>query len=144
MRAASLAIVKLRADQVAEFRFHHAIMPVRVIHNLLRDLDILLERLVARVNHHARETLVNALFAQLERVAVVQMHRDGNRGQADRRLDQFFKVSRMGMLFTLNAPSAYLPFNAFAKSSFVCVNGIGFSILICRFNQLDFPDSGES
>jgi len=43
----------------------------------LGDFDILLERLVAGVNHHAGETLVNALLAQLERVAVIQMDGDG-------------------------------------------------------------------
>ena len=29
------------------------------------------------------------------------------------------------MLFTLNAPSAYLPFSALVNSSLVCVSGIG-------------------
>jgi hypothetical protein len=34
------------------------------------------------------------------------------------------------MLFTLNAPSAYLPFNAFANKSRVCVSGIIFVLLL--------------
>ena len=98
MRAAFFAFVKLRADEMAEFGFHGRIIFVRVFHDFLGDLDIFLKRLVARVNHHAGETFVNALLAQLERVAVVQMNRDGHGGKADGRLDQFFQIGRMGVL----------------------------------------------
>ncbi len=98
MRAAFLAFVELRADQMAEFGFHRAIMFVGVFHDLLGDFDVLLERLVAGVNHHAGEPLVNALLAQLERVAVVEVDGDGDVGQADRRLDELLEINRVGVL----------------------------------------------
>jgi len=62
------------------------------------NLDVFVERLVAGVNHHAGKTFVNALFAQLEGVAVVQVDGDGDIGQADRRLDEFFEIDRVGIL----------------------------------------------
>ena len=98
MRAAFLAFVELRADEMAEFGFHGAIVFVGVFHDLFGDFDVLLERLVAGVNHHAGETFVNALFAQLERVAVVQMDGDGDVGQADGGLDEFLEIDRVGVL----------------------------------------------
>ena len=98
MRAAFLAFVELRADQMAEFGFHHAIVFVGVFHDFLGDFDVFLERLVAGVNHHAGETFVNALLAQFKRVAVVQMHGNGDGGQADGRLDEFFEINRIGVL----------------------------------------------
>ena len=96
--AAFLAVVVLRADQHAEFAFDHAIVLVRVIHDLFADLHVLLERFVAGVNHHAGEPFVNALLAQLKRVAVVQMDGDGDVGKADRRFDQFLEIDRIGVL----------------------------------------------
>ena len=45
--AAFLAVVVLRADEHAQFAFDHAIMFVRVFHDLFADFDIFLERLVA-------------------------------------------------------------------------------------------------
>jgi hypothetical protein len=98
MGAAFFAFVELRADQVAEFGFDGAIEFVGVFHDLAGDFDVLLERLVAGVNHHAGETFVNALFAQLEGVAVVQVDGDGDVGQADRRLDEFLEIDRVGVL----------------------------------------------
>ena len=65
---------------------------------LLADLDVLLERLVAGVNHHAGEPFVNALLAQLEGVAVVQVDGDGDVGQADGGLDEFLEINRVGVL----------------------------------------------
>jgi len=61
-----LAFVELRADQLAQFPFHHAIVLVGVINHALANLDILLERLVAGINHHARKTFIYAILAQLE------------------------------------------------------------------------------
>ena len=42
------------------------------------------------------------------------------------------------MLLTLNAPSAYLPFNALANSSLVCVSGISFHF-DCSYQPTRFP-----
>ena len=104
------------------------------------------------VDHDAGESFIDALLAQLEGVAVVQVHGDGDGGDADGGVDEFAEVDRVGvaagalgdleddggffllaglddglhssMLFTLNAPRAYLPWRAFAKSSWVGVSGI--------------------
>ena len=57
MSAAFLAFVELRADEMAEFGFHHAIVFVGVFHDFPGDFDVFLKRLVAGVNHHAGETL---------------------------------------------------------------------------------------
>ena len=97
-RAAFFAFVELRADQMAEFGFDGAIMFVGVFDDFFGDLDVLVERLVAGVNHHAGETFINALFAQFEGVAVVQVDGDGDVGQADRRLDEFLEIDRVGVL----------------------------------------------
>ena len=83
---------------MAEFGFDGAIMFVGVFHDLLGDFDVFLKRLVAGVNHHAGEPLINALFAQLKRVAVIQVDGDGDVGQADRRLDEFFEINRIRVL----------------------------------------------
>jgi len=96
--AASFTFIELRAHEVAEFGFHHAIVFVRVLHDLFCDFNVFLERLVARVNHHAGKPFINAILAQLERVAVVEMHRNRDGGQADSRLDEFLKINRIGVL----------------------------------------------
>ena len=83
---------------MAEFGFHGAVIFVRVFHDLFGDFDVLVERLVAGVNHDAGETFVNALLAQLERVAVVQMDGDGDVGQADGGLDELLEINRVGVL----------------------------------------------
>ena len=82
-RAAFFAFVELGADQMAEFAFHGAIMLVGIIHDLFADFDVFLERFVAGVNHHAGKTLVNAVLAQFEGIAVIEVDGDGDRGQAD-------------------------------------------------------------
>jgi len=96
--AAFFPFVELRADEVAEFGFHRGIEFVRVFHDFACDFSILLERLVAGVNHHAGETFINALFAEVEGVAVVQVDGDGDVGQADRRLDEFLEIDGVGVL----------------------------------------------
>ena len=69
-----------------------------ILDNFLGDFDVLVERLVGGVNHHAGKALVNALFAQLEGVAVVQVNSDGDVRDADRGLNEFFEVNRVGVL----------------------------------------------
>ena len=88
----------LRADEHAQFAFHHAVVLVGVFDDAAANLDVFLERFVAAVDHHAGEPLVDALLAQLEGIAVVQMHGDGNVGRADGGLDQFFEINGVGVL----------------------------------------------
>ena len=97
MRAAFFTFVKLRADEVAEFGFDGAIIFVRVFDDFLGDLDILLKWFVRSVNHHAGETFVNALLAQLERVAVVEVNGNRDIAQANGGLNEFFEINRVGV-----------------------------------------------
>ena len=95
--AAFFAFVKLRANQMAEFGFHRTIMCVCVFDNLAGDLGVLLKRLMRGINHHAGESLINALFAQLERIAVIEMNRDGDVAQANSGFDELLEVNRVGV-----------------------------------------------
>ena len=87
MLAPFFALIKLCPDQAAQLAFHDGIMLVRVIHYLTTDLDVLLERIVAGVDHDAGEPLVHAVLAQLEGIPVVEVDRNGDIGQADRCFD---------------------------------------------------------
>jgi len=68
------------------------------IRQLAGDRSVLPKVFGARVNHHAGEPSVNALFAQLERVAVVD---DGPRSEMLERLTaasiSFLEVNRVGV-----------------------------------------------
>jgi hypothetical protein len=86
VNAPLLALVVLSADQLAQFAFHHAIVLVGVFDDPFADFDVFVKRLVAAVNHHAGEPFVNALLAKFERVAVVEVHGDGDVGSAHGRL----------------------------------------------------------
>jgi hypothetical protein len=98
MGAALFAFVELGADEVAEFGFHGAVMFVGVFDDLAGDLGVFLKGLVGGVNHDAGEALVDALFAKLEGVAVVEVDGDGDVGKADGRLDEFLEVNGVGVL----------------------------------------------
>ena len=95
---ALFTVVVLSADEHAEFALDHAIMLVGVLNDLSADLNILFERIMRGVDHHAGETLVDALLAQFEAVTVIQMDRDGDGGQLDRGVDQPLEVHRMGVI----------------------------------------------
>jgi hypothetical protein len=95
--AAFFTLVKLGADQVAQFALNDAIVLMRVVNDLAADFDILLERLVAGVNHDAGEPLINAVFAQLKGIAVIQVNRDGDIREGDGCFDKFLKVDRVSV-----------------------------------------------
>ena len=96
--AAFFAFIVLRADEHAEFAFDHAIMFVRVFDDLFANFDVLLERLMAGIDHDAGETFIDAFLAKLERIAVVQVDGDGDIGEADGGFDQFLEVNGIGVL----------------------------------------------
>ena len=68
---------------MAEFAFDDAVMFVGVFGDAMADFDVLFERLMACVDHDAGEAFVDALLAEFESVAMVQVDRDGDVGQAD-------------------------------------------------------------
>src|SRR5581483_6665004 len=59
---------------------------------------VFFERLVAAVNHHAGEPFIDAILAQLECIAVIEM--DGNRDirEADGGFDELLEINRVGVL----------------------------------------------
>jgi hypothetical protein len=70
---------------------------VGVLDDLAGDFDVLLERLVGGVDHDAGEAFVDALLAQLEGVAVVEVDGDRDGGEADGRFDELLEVDRVGV-----------------------------------------------
>ena len=96
--AAFFALVKLRANKLAEFALHNAVMCVGVIDHFLAQLGVLIERQMASIDHHAGKPFVDALFAQFEGVAMIEVHRDRNGRKTYRRFDQLFEVNRVGVL----------------------------------------------
>ena len=96
--APRLAIIELGAHEVPQFRLDDGITGVRIFRNLPGDLDILVKRLVAGINHHAGKAFINAVFAQLERVAVIEVDGDGDVREADGGLDELLEIDRVGVL----------------------------------------------
>ena len=96
--AAFLAIVMLGADEHPELALDDAVVFVGVFHDLLADLHVLFERLVAGVDHDTGKPFIDALLAELEGVPVIEMDRDRDVGETDGRLDEFLEVDRVGVL----------------------------------------------
>lgn len=96
--AAFLAFVELGADELAEFTFNHAVMFMGVIDDAFADLDVFIEIKMAAVDHDASETFIDALFAKLEAVPVIEVDRDGDGGEANGGFDKFFEIDGVGIL----------------------------------------------
>jgi hypothetical protein len=72
--AAFLSLVKLSSDQVPQFAFDNAVMLMGVFDNATANLDVFLERLVTGIDHNTGEAFIDAVFAELEAIAMVQVH----------------------------------------------------------------------
>ena len=68
--------VVLNAGELAQLSFYDNAVCVRILSNLLCDLDVLLVRHRGAVEHNRGKAAVDAVLAELEGVAVVQMQRD--------------------------------------------------------------------
>ena len=64
------------AGEHAEFAFYGYVKLMCVVHYLLGEGNVLLIRQVRAVDHHRREAVVDAAFAKLEAVAMVEMEND--------------------------------------------------------------------
>jgi hypothetical protein len=96
---ALFAVVVLRADERAELALDDAVVLVGVLHDLAADLDVLSKGSSRGVDHDAGEALVDALLAQLEAVAVVEMRpRSECRREADGGLDELPEIDRIGVV----------------------------------------------
>ena len=72
-------------------------MVVRIFDNLAGDADVLLKGFAALVNHDGGKAAVDAAFAQLKAVAMVQMEADGETGLDDGGLDQLHQIGVIGI-----------------------------------------------
>ena len=79
-------------------------MIVRVLDNLAGELDVVLEGLGGAVDHDGGEAAVDAALAQLEGIAVIEVHADGQvkarglLGVLDGRLDEVHQINVLGIL----------------------------------------------
>ena len=91
--------VILDAGQSAELSLDDSALSVRVLDDLLRDLDVLLERLAGSVDHDGCEAVVHAGLAGLEIRAVIQMHDDVDvRAAKNSRFDKLLQIDRIRIL----------------------------------------------
>ena len=93
----------LDAGQGAQLAFDHNAVVMGVLDDLLGQGDVVLEGLGGTVDHDGGEAAVDAALAQLEGVAVVQMHADGEieagglLGVLDGSLNQLHQVGMLGI-----------------------------------------------
>jgi hypothetical protein len=73
-------------------------MFVGVIDDFFAEFDVLFKGEVTAVDHDAGEPLVDAFLAEVERIAVVEVNGDGDVGEADAGVDEFFEIDRVGIL----------------------------------------------
>ena len=67
----------------AEFSFDGHVVLVSVFNNLLGEGDVVFVRKSGTVDHHGRETVVDAVLAEFERVTVVEVEHDLRIGAAE-------------------------------------------------------------
>ena len=94
----------LNAGERAELRFNDHAVVVRIGDDLPGQGDILFKRLGGGVDHDGGEAAVNAAFAQLKAVAVVEVNADGEVKTGvllrifDCRFDQLHEIDMIGVL----------------------------------------------
>ena len=74
--------VILDAGQYAELAFDRHVELMSIVDHFLRQRDIFLVGEMRAVDHHRREAHVDARFAKLERVAVIEVQHDLRMGAA--------------------------------------------------------------
>ena len=82
MRFFSLDFV-FHTGEHAEFSFDGHVVLVSVFNNLLGEGDVVFVRKSGTVDHHGRETVVDAVLAEFERVTVVEVEHDLRIGAAE-------------------------------------------------------------
>ena len=88
----------LNAGQGAELSLNHDAVVMCIFHNLLGQGDVLIKGLGGGIDHDGGEAAVDAGFAQLEGIAVVQVQRDGDLGVLfDRGLNQLDQIGVVGV-----------------------------------------------
>ena len=90
--------VVLDAGQTAQLPFHHHAVGVGVLHHLTGEGDVVLEGMLGPVDHHGGEAPVDAGFADLKILPVVQVQGHGQAGVLDGGLHQLPQVDGLGIL----------------------------------------------
>ena len=92
------------AGQTAEFAFNNYAVVVSVLNNLTGELDVVFEGMMAAVDHNRGETAVDAAFAKLEGIAVIEVYADGKIKAGgffrvdDGGFDELHKIGMLGIL----------------------------------------------
>ena len=88
----------LDAGESAQLALDDDASGVRVVDDLLGQRDIVLERVVAAVDHNRGEAAVDAGLAELERVAVVEVDADGQPGVLNGGFDELHQINMLGVV----------------------------------------------
>ena len=98
MGTAFFAVIELGADQMTELGFDGSIIFMRVFNYFAGDFRIFFKRLMAGIDHDAGETFIDALLAEFEGIAMVQMDGDGDVRQADGGFDELLEIDGVRVL----------------------------------------------
>ena len=88
----------LNTREFAEFRFDDDTVIVCVLDDLLGNADVFGKGMGAGVYHNGSEAAVNAILAEFETVAVVEVQTDGETAGLDGRFDHFLEINGVGVL----------------------------------------------
>ena len=86
------------AGKLSEFAFHNDTVCVSIFNNLLGEGNVVLKAVFGAVDHDRGETVVNAVLAELEAVAVVKMKSKIDTGVLASSLSKSHKISRLCVL----------------------------------------------
>ena len=84
--------------KTAEFAFDNYAVIVSIFNDLLGKFDVFFEREVGAVDHNGGEAAVDAGFAELEGIAVVEMETYGKPGILDSGFNELYKIGVLGIL----------------------------------------------
>ena len=88
----------LNSCKGAELRLNHDAVIVRILYNLSGEGDILLKRLGGSIDHNRSKATVNAGFAKLKRIAVIQVECDRKTGVDDGSFNKLHQIGVIGIL----------------------------------------------
>ena len=95
----------LDAGQTAKLRFHGYVPGMGVVSDLFCQLHVLLIGQMRAVDHHGGEAAVDAVLAQLEGRAMIQMERDG---QAGFNFGGLYQLGQIGVVGVLTGAGGHL------------------------------------
>ena len=85
------------ARESSELGFDDRAVIVRVLYHLGGDFDVFGERMARRVDHNGREPVLDAVYAEIVRIAVIEMQADRQTRILDCGLNHFNEVLGVGV-----------------------------------------------